>query len=359
MGIRSVKIIIGALWAVSLLTLAGCRFEGNANPVDPDSEWKQIVDLSGVWKFSVGDNLKWAAEDADDESWERIEVPSSWENQGFHGYDGYAWYRNTFTIPARFKNSVIYLFLGFVDDVDQVFINGKQVGYSGSFPPDYETAYNVDRRYPVPSSLLKYDGPNSIAVRVYDEELEGGILSGNIGIYVPEYSMNNGINLAGTWKFRPGDSREWKDVNFDDNDWHEVIVPGYWENQGFPDYDGIAWYRKTVFVPEKFKDEKLILVMGKIDDIDEVYVNGKLVGSTGNIETRDMGENSYQKLRGYYLQDNVFNYGENNLVAVRVYDGLKDGGIYEGPLTIVTQKEYRTYWNNIRKGKNFIDEIFN
>ncbi len=357
MNTGSIKIIIGAVWAISLLTLGGCRLEGTENPVNRESEWKQVVDLTGVWKFSVGDNLKWADENIADGSWERIEVPSSWENQGFHGYDGYAWYRNTFSIPARYKNDVIYLFLGFVDDVDQVFINGKIVGYSGSFPPDYETAYNVDRRYPVPSSLIKYDGQNTIAVRVYDDELEGGILRGNIGFYIPEYSMDNGINLVGSWKFKTGDSSKWKDVNFNDNDWTDLIVPGYWENQGFPDYDGFAWYRKTVFVPEKYREEKLILVMGKIDDIDEVYINGKLVGSTGNLDVRDMGDN-YQKLRSYYLPEDSFRYGENNLIAVRVYDGFKDGGIYEGPVTIVPQKEYREYWNSIRRGDNFFDKIF-
>lgn len=341
-----------------LLLAGGCRVEGTQNPENPDPEWKQVINLSGVWKFSVGDNHAWADTGFNDESWERIEVPSSWENQGFHGYDGYAWYRNTFSIPDRYKNEVVYLFLGFVDDVDQVFINGKQIGNTGSFPPHYETAYDVNRRYPIPSSVLNYNRQNTIAVRVYDDELEGGILRGDIGVYVPEFSMDNGINLVGNWKFKPGDSPEWKSVNYSDTDWADLIVPGYWENQGFPDYDGFAWYRKNVFVPKKYKNDKLILVMGKIDDLDEVYINGKLVGSTGNLETRDLGDN-YLKLRGYYLSRDDFKYGADNLIAVRVYDGFKQGGIYEGPVTIVPQEEYTEYWNNIRRGNNFLDRIFN
>ncbi len=332
--------------------------EGTQNPLNPESEWRQIVDLSGEWKFSVGDEKKWATAEFNDNSWERIEVPSSWENQGFHGYDGYAWYRNSFSIPEKYKDDIVYLFLGFVDDVDQVFINGKQVGYSGSFPPEYESAYNVNRRYPVPASLLNFSKSNTIAVRIYDDELEGGILRGDIGFYVPEYSIDNGINLVGTWKFKTGDNPEWKETNFDDSNWADLIVPGYWENQGFADYDGFAWYRKTVFVPEKYGNEKLILVVGKVDDIDEAYINGKLVGSTGSMETKDLGDN-YQKLRGYYLAGNDFKYGENNVIAVRVYDGFKEGGIYEGPVTIVSQREYREYWNNIRRGSNFIDRFFN
>jgi hypothetical protein len=358
MKTRSIKIIVGVLSALFLLPAGGCRVEGTQNPENPDPEWKQVINLSGVWKFSVGDNHVWADTGFNDDSWERIEVPSSWENQGFHGYDGYAWYRNTFSIPGRYKNEVVYLFLGFVDDVDQVFINGKQIGSTGSFPPHYESAYDVNRRYPVPPSVINYNAQNTIAVRVYDDELEGGILRGNIGFYVPEFSMDNGINLVGNWKFKPGDSPDWKNVNYNDRDWADLIVPGYWENQGFPDYDGLAWYRKKVFVPKKYKNDDLILVMGKIDDIDEVYINGKLVGSTGNFETRDLGDN-YLKLRGYYLSRDDFKYGENNLIAVRVYDGFKQGGIYEGPVTIVPQKEYTEYWNNIRRGNNFLDKIFN
>ena len=355
---RIIKIFFQTSVILVLLLLTGCNIEGTENPEKSGSgEWKQIVPLSGEWKFSVGDNSEWASTGFNDGNWERIEVPSSWENQGFHGYDGYAWYRNTFEIPDRYKNDILYLFLGYVDDVDQVFINGKEIGYSGSFPPHYKTAYDVSRRYPVPPGILKFNMKNTIAVRVYDDELEGGILRGDIGVYTPEYSLRNGINLTGRWKFRTGDNPDWKEIKINDTKWDSIIVPGYWETQGYPDYDGFAWYRKSVFVPQKYRDEKLIIVLGKIDDLDEVYINGKLIGSTGNMNTRDLADN-YQKLRGYYLSSDDLRYGGKNLIAVRVYDGFKDGGIYEGPVIIVPQKDYIKYWNRLRNGGNIIDKIF-
>ncbi len=360
MNSKSSKALLAIVLSSVLFVFAGCWTEGNQPPPPPGgNEWKQLVDLSGEWKFSVGDNSEWASPVLNDENWETIHVPSSWENQGFHGYDGYAWYRNSFTLPEKYKNDVVYLFLGYVDDVDQVFINGKKVGYSGSFPPDYRSAYDVFRRYPVPMQLLNYNDKNTIAVRVYDDELEGGILRGDVGIYLPDYSLENGINLVGSWKFSTGDSLGWKDNNFDDSNWVNLIVPGYWENQGFPDYDGFAWYRRTVFVPQKFKDEKLVLLLGKIDDLDEVYINGRIAGSTGKMnDLRNLGDN-YQKLRGYFLNKDAFKYGADNLIAVRVYDGFKDGGIYEGPVTIITQSEFTEYWNKIRKSPNFFEKIFN
>ena len=359
MYFKLIKKVIDISLLAAVFLIAGCNIEGTENPEKSgSSEWEQIVGLTGNWKFSVGDNTEWASPVYNDDNWDQIKVPSSWENQGFHGYDGYAWYRTTFEIPEKYMNNVLYLFLGYVDDVDQAFINGKQVGYSGSFPPNYRTAYDVNRRYPLPSGVLYFNKPNTIAVRVYDDELEGGILRGEIGIYTPAYSLDNGINLAGTWKFRTGDNPDWKDSSLDDSNWSDIIVPGFWETQGFPEYDGYAWYRKSVFVPQKYSSEKLVLVLGKIDDIDEAYINGKLVGSTGNLDVRDMGDH-YLKLRGYYLSHDNLKYGENNIIAVRVFDGFRNGGIYEGPVTIIPQKDYISYWNKLRNGENFIEKIFN
>jgi len=343
--------ILKILFVISIFTVlyTGCNTdEGNTTDVPDDSQWKQIVNLAGEWKFSVGDNPSWSSPSYNDNNWEKINVPSSWENQGFHGYDGYAWYRNTFELSDKYRNNIIYISLGYVDDVDEVFINGRHIGSTGSFPPYYSTAYNIFRRYPVPSEILKFNGENTIAVRVYDDELEGGILRGDIGIYTLYYSMENSVPLIGTWKFKTGDSLNWKNTDYNDSGWLNVIVPGYWENQGFPDYDGFAWYRKTVLIPSKFKNEKVILLLGKIDDMDQAYINGKLVGSTGEMNKPFGFGDDYLKLRTYYLSAGDLKYGAKNLIAVRVYDGFKDGGIYEGPVFIVTQDDYIKYWNKIR-----------
>lgn len=339
------------IFGIFTFLITGCQTdESSTTEYGSQGEWKQVINLAGEWKFSVGDNPNWSSTDLNDESWEKIEVPSSWENQGFHGYDGYAWYRIQFELPLNSKENTLYLFLGYVDDVDQVFINGKLVGFSGSFPPDFWTAYNILRRYPVPANILNFGGKNTIAVRVYDDQLEGGILSGDIGIYTKGKVFQNSVELIGTWKFRTGDNPTWKESTFNDSTWSTIVVPGYWETQGYPDYDGFAWYRKTVFIPDDFKNKKLILVLGKIDDLDEAYINGKRVGSTGDMnDFNNLGDN-YLKLRGYYLSNDDLKYGGKNVIAVRVFDGFRDGGIYEGPAAIVPMKEYTEYWNSVRRG---------
>ena len=96
----------------------------------------RIINLNTKWKFAIGDYQKWASPTLNDDDWETISVPSEWENQGFPGYDGYAWYRTEFTLDAIYENDNIYLNLGYIDDVDEVYINGILVGFSGSFPPN-------------------------------------------------------------------------------------------------------------------------------------------------------------------------------------------------------------------------------
>lgn len=317
----------------------------------------KVLSLSGYWKFSIGDNNGWKNANFNDSNWEDIKVPAFWEDRGYHGYDGYAWYRKQFIIPDKYLNAQLYLELGYIDDVDETYLNGVLIGKSGAFPPNYTTSYYSYRKYPIPAGLLK-PGNNVIAIRVYDDEQGGGIVNGEIGIYNYK-NINLLVGLEGYWKFKTGNNEQYKNINFDDDKWDEIIVPGFWENQGYKDYDGYAWYRKKFKVSKSTAEQKLVLVLGKIDDYDQVYINGKLVGSTGNfnnIETGNLGS-SYAKFRGYYLPDNLLNANGENVIAIMVYDGYKDGGIYEGPIGITTQKNYIEYWKKKDK-KSFWERLF-
>jgi sialate O-acetylesterase len=311
-------------------------------------EWTRLKDLRGRWKFEIGDNQKWAQPDFDDRSWDEIVVPSSWEDEGFPGYDGYAWYRTRFTLTPDFRQKTIYLHLGRVDDVDQLFLNGHFIGFHGGFPPDYSTSYHVNRTYILPREYLNYAGENVIAVRVFDDQLEGGIVGGQVGLFELENPLNPDLPLDGLWRFSIGDENEWKDPNFDDSRWQQIVVPLNWETQGFEDYDGFAWYRKRFRLTSNYDDEKLILVLGKIDDLDETFLNGERIGRTGRIyQNRDritIQGDEWLELRAYYIPREYLNVNGDNVIAVRVYDGLIGGGIYDGPIGIVTQKEYRDWF---------------
>lgn len=146
------------------------------------------------------------------------------------------------------------------------------------------------------------------------------------------------LSLSGNWKFHPdpenrGYRDNWQSPGFDDRDWREIKVPGYWENQGVRDpnpafpastapYDGYAWYRYRVVIPESFRNRKLFLNPGVIDDMDRTFFNGKTVGMTG-INTKEY----WSTRRSYALPPELVKFGEENVIAIKVYDNYNLGGI--------------------------------
>lgn len=310
-------------------------------------EYETVLDLSGKWKFSIGDNMEWAGFLFDDNNWNQIHVPSSWENQGYYGYDGIAWYRKKFKVPSNSQDQNLYLELGYIDDVDEVYFNGVKIGSTGTFPPFYKTAYNAHRQYLIPKNLLNINQENCIAVRVFDERLEGGILRGNIRLLKEKNPMPIDIDLQGYWKFKTGDNIIWSNLD-DYSGWKNILVPSTWEDQGFRNYNGYAWYVIQIVPDSKIVSDKLVLVLGKIDDIDELYINGKFIASTGEFKEipRNIHTIEYNAFRGYYLPNNILKPNVKNTIAVRVYDKGGNGGIYKGPVGIITQKKYIQYWRN-------------
>ena len=310
----------------------------------------RIVNLKGEWNFTIGMQEDWIKPGFDDSEWKKIYVPSAWENQGFHGYDGYATYRKEFTLPEKYEGSSLYLFLGYIDDVDITYLNGHKIGLTGTFPPDYQSAYYAKRLYFLPQEYLNFGGKNVISVQVYDSYMYGGIVKGDPGIYVNEKEIPLTVNLQGEWKFKTGDDFERTHVKYDDTDWIKIFVPGSWEDQGFRDYDGFAWYRKRFYYKGNLTDDKIVLIMGKIDDVDQVYVNGLKVGDTGgltkNANERVDTKGYYSNFRAYLMNSGVLEKNKWNTIAVRVYDSGGVGGIYEGPVGFVNQQDFIKYWKN-------------
>ncbi len=333
------------LTLIIIMFLFSCKEKNNILQ-DNNVREKMVLDLSGKWKFKLGDDPNWKEKNIDDNNWEKIQVPSPWENQGFQGYNGYAWYRTSFKLPKELQDKQLYLIPGYVDDADQAFINGKLIGLSGGFPPNYRTAYDAFRKYYIPKEFLNEEGENIIAIRVFDDELDGGIISGKIGLYISENNFEPDINLSGIWNFRTGDDSLFLKDKTNDVKTTQLMVPAHWDIQGYQDYDGFAWYKKSFVLPKEFQDENMILLLGKIDDIDQAYVNGVLVGSTGNWNFKNFPDefnkyDEYQVRRVYSVPSKILKPGIENTIAVRVYDGFKDGGIYEGPIGLITNKNYR------------------
>ncbi|SMO72900.1 sialate O-acetylesterase [Saccharicrinis carchari] len=328
----------------------------------PAQKLKQIKSLSGYWSFSVGDDVKWRLPDHVFSGWDRISIGTNWESQGYDGYNGYAWYKRRVEIPKLSANTKLILQIERIDDADEVYFNGTLIGRMGGFPPDVQTAWSQVRRYPVPSELIHFDGANVIAVRVYDVYLNGGIL-GQAGLYIDAASTYMLTDLSGLWKFKPGNSQRYSDYNYNDESWDTVNVPQTWESQGYPNLDGYAWYRKTFSWERAGSGEDVVMVLGRIDDKDMVYLNGQWIGSIDEMKkgSYHAGKEDYQTLRAYRIPRNMLHRGKN-VLAVRVWDDRLDGGIYEGPLGIMTVQAFESYFTEHEERKSlfeyFLDRFF-
>lgn len=300
------------------------------------------INLQGQWKFEIGDNPNYSKPDHDDRHWEKILVPGMWENQGFPGYDGYAWYRRKVKIPKHLRDNELYLCLGRIDDVDRTYLNGHFIGGEGSFFPNYQSAWEKKRAYKLPKQIIRFGEENVIAVRVFDVWGGGGIITGEVGIYSRMDALELDIDLSGEWAFRFGDDLQWASGK-DSKSWQKMRLPNYWENQGYR-VDGFAWFQREVRIPKSLFNKKLILLLGKIDDTDETYFNGVLIGRTGQMmPPKTWDQKWYKEERAYLIPPNLIRWDQSNHIAIRIRDFGGKGGLYDGPTGILTREKYLQY----------------
>jgi sialate O-acetylesterase len=134
----------------------------------------------------------WADPSLDDSGWSDMPVPSYWEDHGYTGMDGVAWYRVAFDATDAEQRDGATLSIAAIDDDDIAWINGVEVGRT--------VGYNVARAYRIPSNALRV-GRNVLAVRVSDGGGGGGI-NGAVSI---AFGSGAPRSLAGVWKFKVGE----------------------------------------------------------------------------------------------------------------------------------------------------------
>lgn len=137
-------------------------------------------------------------------SWSKIKVPGLWEDQ-IGEYDGFAWYRCAIQVPAEWKGRGFYLYVDKVDNACESYFNGTRIGVSGGLPPKYASGLKNMHRYVVSADLVKFGEPNTIAIRVYDNDGKAGFK----GIAPLFIGGGESIDTQGEWQFRKGDDVAW------------------------------------------------------------------------------------------------------------------------------------------------------
>ncbi|MES2221769.1 MAG: hypothetical protein V4587_12485, partial [Acidobacteriota bacterium] len=126
------------------------------------------IALDGAWQFHAGDHPAWSSPTYDDSGWESMQLDGPWGSQGHPGYTGYAWYRRHVQIHAVGGSQTKYaLLMPPVDDVYEIFWNGKPIGQLGRFPPRPRWYYST---FPVTFQLPSATS-GTIAIRVWKSPL--------------------------------------------------------------------------------------------------------------------------------------------------------------------------------------------
>ena len=154
-------------------------------------------------------------------------------------------------------------------------------------------------------------------------------------VLVPSLHAQNLLNFE--WKFKTGDNSAWAWPEYDDSGWETIRAGTDWENQGHGTYDGFAWYRQKVLIPEDLRklavdNGGLVLKLANIDDSDVTYFNGQILGSTGGLPPDY--QSGYGDPRVYTVPVDQVLWGAANTIAVRVYDGGGGGGIVGNPVSL-------------------------
>lgn len=137
-------------------------------------------------------------------------------------------------------------------------------------------------------------------------------------------------------RFATGDDPARANPAFDDSGWVVLSTLANYEKQGFPDYDGYSWYRFHVRIPSSLKagvrwPQRLHLYLSSVDDVDETFLNGVKIGAMGQTPEDPRGyATRWNALRNYYVDvaTGLVHWDEDNVIAVRVYDGSGGGGFY-------------------------------
>jgi len=144
------------------------------------------------------------------------------------------------------------------------------------------------------------------------------------------------IQLPDEWKFKMGDNSDWANAAFDDSLWATKKVGSSWAATGEKE-NVFAWYRTKIIIPSDMRKaiengNGIKLNLGKIDDVDQTFFNGKCIGQSGspppNYQTK------WDEERHYIVSPDEIRYDKENVISVRVFSPDIGGiGMYQGPYT--------------------------
>ena len=129
--------------------------------------------------------------------------------------------------------------------------------------------------------------------------------------------------LNGQWSFKTdlynqGLTDDWFKTDVDVGDWDRMAVPGNWDLENeYADYVGKAWYRKTITVPDAWRNKAIRLVFESVYNDAQVWLNGQHIGE------HHIGFLPFS----FNIEDHL-KYGESNTLVLQVDNTFKRGAVW-------------------------------
>lgn len=124
-------------------------------------------------------------------------------------------------------------------------------------------------------------------------------------------------------------AKPWYHLAYLPRGWRTIAIPGYWEDQGIRELDGVVWYRREIDVPASMTNVPAKVFLGRIVDADVLYINGKQVGNTTYMYPQ----------RRYNLPVGTLKAGKNLFVVRVINNGGKGGFVPDKPYQLITEKD--------------------
>lgn len=220
-------------------------------------------------EYDVGLKENWYAPEFDDSDWKQVAIPGAFADLGVPVTPAVAWFRREISLPDPLPAGTALIFLGIIQRMDTVYINGKEVGGSAWV--------ENPRVYFIRPGVLK-PGKNIVAIRVFKTEPHGGFLSTPddlrlmLGVHMtfppvarttPKAKLT--IPLAGAWRGKVSvDARPPHPLPISYENWPvmpTVLYQGMLQPIAPLALSGALWYQAEQNSPRGYEYRKLLPAM--------------------------------------------------------------------------------------------------
>lgn len=206
-------------------------------------------------EFDKGLKENWSAPEFDDSAWKPVTIPGGFAELGLPSTPALAYFRKEIVLPDPLPSGMSMMFLGIIERMDTVWVNGKEAGGSAWV--------ENPRRYFMRPGMLK-PGRNVITIRVMKVKPDGGFLSKPDELYLTLGDKTK-IPLAGAWKGQISvDGRPPQELPIAYQSWPvmpTVLYEGLLKPVAPLSIAGALWYQGEENSPRAFEYRKVLPAM--------------------------------------------------------------------------------------------------